>query len=817
MSVLLRYTMSQPATKEKNRSRLLQRPSTASTHGLRPGTAPLQRPASVAIMRAEMLAASQRLLARSPPGARRPREQSFTAQPLVFTEAELEPIDALMQQRLLFGDTSESPHNAAASAYLTHDYQKAVDEWTTALTGEEDAARLCHVLRHRAVAFMQLGRLAEAQQDLHKMLTLQPHAFDALVLQADLLDRQAAQPHAILGAYSQALRAQPDSARTLHKFALVSERVDGRVLAQRQGWPTSLRAVPSSAQPAAALDDDEHGRGSSAGAAKAAIAAFASSTLPLSVYLAAATAGVARPVYCITLRPRRGNLDLALGALASESWGAADLLTACPIWSDDGRVTIAALAAAESAQALQSPSAIGAAFAQLSAAPSRPALPRLQLVKYERHADLLVTVTVTAHEHAPGSAGARIEILSNSAARADGIARALLLEQPPSFRAPADYDVACYGWLAADASASRRFCSSLGAANERWEFNLARAKAIESARALSEVSSESSLLRAGGRRPLALSSDAARELSRWLDSRGLAHHASALAVQGCTLSEPLGLSDEELITIGITDDTERQRIADLHACEVQLRALKSKVDRHENRLEQLGLQLAAAKQQAERDAHDAAESKRALREAQSDLVRERDDAAAMRKRGQQLDVQIATDDRNKRDLHKRVSSFLSDADSLVTSTEGLKDTLRTSFYENRKRIELQTAECIARYTGKSPHDPAFALPFEVKALQRALPLRHPSATQTRPSSFAGKIQLERPSQSSDLADVRVGGGGDDGGGGAKLATGGALDASTRPGSACGGLSRSPSNAGLKSTPKFRDADSRRGSATSARS
>ena len=406
--------------------------------------------------------------------------------------------------------------------------------------------------------------------------------------------------------------------------------------------------------------------------------------------------------------------------------------------------------------------AVGSACTQHAALPSACARVgagggRLSLSKLERLSDCLLTLTVSHHD------GGRIEILSNNAARADGFARALLLQQPPSYRAPHDFDVSCYGWLAADAGASRRFCAALAAANERYDAVVDRARRVgpeRAGRAFGGGGGGGGGAGGGGddeggdgagdrsgRSPLTLSSEQARELTRWLGELGLETHAAALIAQGVSLSAPLGLTDDDLSAIGIVDATERQRIAEGHASQVRLRSLREQLTQSEARAERLLVRLADAEARASTEAHAAKAATGALQEMTAALAKEHDETTVLRRRGVQLDARIANDAARQRELEKRVDHFLGDADELIESTAHLNQTLRSAFYDHRKQIEQRTVQCISRFTGE--HTSASGLAPHVRLGLRAFahgtPLGHtPPHTGRPPASPTAQLGLLAP-------------------------------------------------------------------------
>lgn len=659
-------------------------------------------------------------------------ESLFQVTPLDF-----ESLGSLLGERSsTVVDDLDAASAHAASFYINAEYEQAVGEWTNALLGEHSVARLCYILRHRAAAYLRLGRLDEALKDVDRCVQYQPANFDALVLRGDVLEKRGAEPHAILAAYSSALRRQPTSGRAHSKFALVARRVDGYLVARQVGWPPLQRPLPGA--------DDVGGQPSATEGAPGGCA------LPLSSYIASSNAAPVRPVFCVSLRPKRGYPELALSCMALESWGAADLLAVLPgaataaselsgglpyggldgghsaLGSDGssfGEQSSTATRRSFNATAGLRPPALAAPLAQHGGGSAGSGVRggagggRLLLSKLERLTDTLLTVSVSLHD------GGRIELLSNSATRCDTFARALLLEQPPSFRQPADYDVFCYGWLPHDGPASARFCAALLAANERYDAIFHKNKRSGSGQHPFGASDgfaqpfgagdESAAGRGAGqsvsRSPLALSSDEAKELTRWLAELGLERHAPALAVQGVTMTAPLGLTDDDLIAVGVDEPSERRRITEGHASRVLVRKLTAQLQQAEQKAEGLMLRLADAQAKARSDAEDAQTAAGALREVSAALAKEQAASSQLRRKAVQLDAKAAADDARISELQTRVSRFLDSAGELVESTTDLKDQVRTAFYEHRKQLERRTVRTISHFTGKDPSDPAFAL------------------------------------------------------------------------------------------------------------
>lgn len=688
-----------------------------------------RRPATAMPQRQSSRAASKSMYAPEPPVEKRPvsagrlleyqnqlKQQMLnpgaqTAQQgetmFQLTQLDIEALPVLLKRRAEGNDDAASEPDSVhgAAAFVLQDYTRAIEEWSRALEGDVSVPRACFVLRHRGAAYAHLGRLDHALKDVDKALSYQPTSFDALALRADIVDRMGVDAHIVLATYAHALREVPSSTRVLAKFALVAERVEGHAVASQIGWPLALRELAPGTAPAVPA----------AGAPT--VEGVPGCMLSLKSYVAAEGSTPARPVYCVAVRPTRGMVELSLACFASETWGTADVLA---ISADDGGV-IGAGAAAGSAAAVVGaagsparPASAAAGYARSSStaataaslqhaalARAASAHGRLSLVKYEKDAGVLILVSVLLAE------GGRIEVLSNSSTRADALARALLLEQPPSFRRTDDFEVSCYGWLPNDGAASRRFCTALAHAQKRHDTIFHRAHQISVERAFGGGGRRGSQVDVGGegegdeRSTLALSTERARELTAWLVEIGLEHHAAALIQRGTSLNAPLGLSSDELELMGVRTEAERVRLAELHAAAVQLKALKAQLSAGERRAEQLMLRLDTTETRAETAERDLERAHRALHELTVSLERERNESAGARSRLAHHEARVATDATRNRELEQRVHDFLADAGQLVDSTKDLRGTLRDTFYDNRRQLEEATAECISRFTGTS--------------------------------------------------------------------------------------------------------------------
>mmetsp|Transcript_17103 Transcript_17103/g.43824 ORF Transcript_17103/g.43824 Transcript_17103/m.43824 type:complete len:322 (+) Transcript_17103:239-1204(+) len=195
---------------------------------------------------------------------------------------------------------------------------------------------------------------------------------------------------------------------------------------------------------------------------------------------------------------------------------------------------------------------------------------------------------------------------------------------------------------------------------------------------------------------------------------------------GVSLAAPLGLTDEELRTAGVSEAAERLSLALYHKMQLQLRGLNKQLRAAQGQNEELNTRLADVRRRAGESAAAATRANAKLAEVSAALVREQNDGAQLRKRAGELDVRIANDDARQRELEKRVKDFLEDAGELVDSTDVLKESMRANFYDRRREMEQRTVQTIARYTGKLPSDPDFPL---IAINQRALSLRPRTASE----------------------------------------------------------------------------------------